>query len=241
MIILFIAFLVAALTLVFTSYTDVRKRTINSFVFIPLVAVAALNYAYAGQGYAFIAIGILFFAGTSIRSDLYLYPVFGLAMLLTSVLLLMHSPVFLTASIMIFLIYELGFTERLFGIGDIKAMMALFFSFVQFPFIWAFTARQAFLLQILPLSFAMLINIALVSLYLPIYMIILNLRRGNGIGVTSLFGMKYDESVYAVNRKRYSIRGENDSRIMIYRSPFMVPITIGFFITVIFGFWMIYA
>ena len=87
----------------------------------------------------------------------------------------------------------------------------------------------------------MLINIALVSLYLPIYMIILNLRRGNGIGVTSLFGMKYDESVYAVNRKRYSIRGENDSRIMIYRSPFMVPITIGFFITVIFGFWMIYA
>ena len=46
-------------------------------------------------------------------------------MLLASVLLLMHSPVFLTASIMIFLIYELGFTERLFGIGDIKAMMAM--------------------------------------------------------------------------------------------------------------------
>uniref|UniRef100_UPI0023F44610 hypothetical protein n=1 Tax=Metallibacterium scheffleri TaxID=993689 RepID=UPI0023F44610 len=106
---------------------------------------------------------------------------------------------------------------------------------------WAFTARQSFILTILPLSFAMLINIALVSLYLPVYMIMLNLRMGNRLGMTSLFGMRYDESVYTVNQKRYSIRGEDGSRIMIYRSPFMIPITLGFFITVIFGFWMIYA
>lgn len=241
MILLFISFVLAALILLFTSYTDIRKRTINSYIFIPLVALAAVNYAYTGQDYSFLAIGIVFFAGTFINTDLYLYPAFGLAVLVASILLLIHDPVFLTASIMMFIIYELGFTERLFGIGDIKAMIALFYAFVQFPFLWAFTARQSFILTILPLSFAMLINIALVSLYLPVYMIILNLRMGNRLGMTSLFGMRYDESVYTVNQKRYSIRGVDGSRIMIYRSPFMIPITLGFFITVIFGFWMIYA
>jgi hypothetical protein len=239
--IIFITFLVAVATLTVTSYTDVRKRTINSFIFIPLVAVAAINFALTGQSAWYIAVGILFFAGTFIRTDLYIYPVYGLIILLVSVFLFLGEPVYLISSIMIFIAFELGFTESFFGIGDIKAMVAIFFSFITFPFTWAFTAKQAFILTLLPLSFAMLINIAIVSLYLPLYMFILNIRNGNRIGASSFLGLPYDDGVYTRNMTRFSIRGSDDSRMMIYRSPFMIPISIGFLITVIFGFWMIYA
>lgn len=237
---LFIAFLVAAVTLIIASYTDIRKRTINSFIFLPLVAVAAANFAYSGQSAPFIVVGILFFLGTFIKTDLYIYPVFGLAVLLGSIFLFLHQPVYLASSVMIFIAFELGFTERFFGIGDIKAMVALFYSFISFPFLWAFTAKQSFILTLLPLSFAMLINIAIVSLSLPVYMIILNLRNGNRLGVSSLLGMPYNESVYARSSSKFSLRGENDGKFMMYRSPFVIPIGVGFLVTVIFGFWMIY-
>ncbi|MEM0156251.1 MAG: hypothetical protein QW597_06620 [Thermoplasmataceae archaeon] len=239
--IIFITFLIAVATLAVASYTDIRKRTINSFIFIPLVAVAAINFAFTGQSAWFIAVGILFFAGTFIRTDLYLYPIYGLVILIVSVFLFLGEPLYLTSSIMIFIAFELGFTERFFGIGDIKAMVAIFLSFITFPFTWAFTAKQAFVLTILPLSFAMLINIAIVSLYLPVYMLILNVRIGNRIGAASFLGLPYDDNMYTRNSKKFSIRGSDDSRMMIYRSPFMIPISIGFLITVIFGFWMIYV
>lgn len=235
------AFLLTCVVLVFTSYTDVKRRTINSFIFIPVLGIGALYQSTTPAPVLFIILGILLFLATYLETDLVIYPIIGVAFLLISLYIIITVSIsYGFTAALISLIFLLGFQERLFGIGDIKAMIALFFTFTNFPFLTFLTERQAYLVPALPLSMVMLFNIALVSIFFVPYLVIVGMRKGDSIGIYSVTSMKYDEEMYSRNKERFNLREGPEGKVMVYKTPFMVSVSIGFIITMIAGFWFIY-
>lgn len=234
-------FVLTCLILVITSYTDVKRRTINSFIFIPVVALGAIFQAFNAAPEYYLIIGILIFLATYLETDLVIYPVIGIIFLVVSVYFVFTSGYYYGFTLMIMsLMFLIGFQEKLFGIGDIKAIVALFFAFTQFPFLTMFTESQTHLVRFIPLSLSMLFNIAIVSMFFIPYVVSLNRKRGSGLGLQSLAAVRYDEKTYHQNEAKFNVRDTPSGKIMVYRTPFMVSVAIGFIITMIFGMWFVF-
>lgn len=238
--ILISSFFLTCAILAYTSFTDVKKRTINSFIFLPLIGLGAWFHASQGAPLFFLVIGILIFLATYLETDLVIYPVIGIIFLAVSLYYVLSGSILygFTATLMS-MIFLVGFQERFFGIGDVKAMIALFFVFTQFPFLTSLTAGQSYLVSILPLSIVMLFNIAVVSLFFIPYILILGRRNGDRLGVYSITSLKYDESVYSRNQAKFNVRNSSKGKLMVYKTPFMVSVSIGFLLTIFIGFWFI--
>lgn len=234
-------FLLACAILAYTSYTDVIRRTINSFIFIPVVALGGIFAAMIGAPLIFIILGILIYLATYLETDLVIYPVIGVIFLAASFYTTAYVslPYGFTLIIMS-LMFLIGFQERLFGIGDVKAMTALFFTFTQFPFLTALTQHQLFIIRVLPLSVVMLFNIAVISLVFIPYLLILNRRKGSSMGIYSITSMKYEDSLYRGNEAKFTLRDGPSGKRMVYKTPFMISVSLGFIVTILAGFWFVF-
>lgn len=236
-----ILFIITCVILAYTSFTDVRRRTINSFIFIPVIAIGAFFNALNGAPMFFIVMGILIFLATYLKTDLVIYPVIGVIFLVVSFYYVTTgSVIYGFTSVIMSLMFLIGFQERLFGIGDVKAMVALFFSFTEFPFLTGLTQPQYDLLNVMPLSLVMLFNIAVISLFFIPYLVALNRRKGSSIGIHSITSVGYDEQVYTQNRAKFALRDTPSGKVMVYKTPFMVSVSLGFIITMLAGFWFIF-
>ena len=130
---MYIVIAVSIASLAYGSYTDVRRRTIKSLLFVPLAAVGfALNF-YNGSPEFFIFIGLAMFTLSFLAPDTYAYGIVAFAFFLMSLMSLYMAGFYwgfqLLAMSLIFLI---GFQERLFGIGDIKAIISLMYSNIMY-------------------------------------------------------------------------------------------------------------
>ncbi len=239
--ILLATFILALVTLAVTSYTDVRRRTINSFIFIPLVGMGVVFQATQSAPLYFIIMGVLLFMCTFLETDLVIYPVIGMIFLAVSLYFVVTGSIFygFTATIMSLMLL-LGFQERFFGIGDIKAMIALFFAFTALPFTTPATAGQLYLVSVVPLSMIMLFNIAIASLFFIPYVVLSGRKKGDRTGLYSITSMKYDEELYRQNPARFNLRERPGGKVMVYKAPFMVSVFAGFLVTVLAGFWFIF-
>lgn len=227
--------------LAYTSITDIRRRTINSFIFLPLIAVGAWFHVADGAPIYFIVIGILVFLATYLETDLVIYPIIGIVFMAVSLYFTATGSILYGfTSIIISLMFLIGFQERLFGIGDVKAMIALFYSFTSLPFLTSITAPQQFLLSVMPISMMMLFNIAIVSLFFIPYLVILNRKSGQPLGLHSMTSRGYDENIYSSNRAKYNLRETSSGKIMVYKTPFMVSVSFGFIITMLAGYWFLF-
>lgn len=234
-------FVITCLILAYTSYTDVKKRTINSFIFLPVVAIGAWFNISDGAPLYFIVLGVLVFLATYLETDLVIYPIIGMVFMAVSLYFTATGSIYYGfTSIIISLMFLIGFQERLFGIGDVKAMVALFFAFTRLPFLTSLTAQQTFVASIMPISMMMLFNIAIVSMLFIPYLIILNSRSGKRLGVYSMTARGYDEKIYSGNEAKYNIRETSSGKIMVYKTPFMVSVAVGFIITMLAGFWFLF-
>ena len=232
-----IIFAAALMTLLYGSYTDVRRRTVNSFLFIPLMAASTAFYIYSGTGPIFIALSIILFFLTFLRPDSILYPIAGVAILIASVFVMRISGIQVGFNLTIMaVIYLSGFQERFFGIGDIKALVSVSYSFLGLPFLTPLTTSQEFLFTIMPLSLAILINVAILSMVFLPYALFIMKRKSSG-GVAPPFMMNYDEDFFQRNRGKFAVRELGGNRYLAYRTPFFIPITGGFLLTVIAGLW----
>ena len=228
---------IALISLAYGSYTDVRKRTINSFLFIPLIAISTAFYIYAGVSALFIAVGLLTYLLTYLKPDIILYPVAGIALLLASFFVILNSGILVGFNLTIMAVMFLtGFQERFFGIGDIKALVALSYSFIGLPFFTPVTQQQSILFTVMPPSLAILINVAILSILFIPYVIILAGKNGGRKDLPPLL-MHYDEDYYNNNRAKFAIREIGGEKYLSYRTPFLLPITGGFLITIVFGIW----
>ncbi len=234
-------FIITCIILAYTSYTDVRRRTINSYIFLPVIAIGAWFNVSNGAPLYFIIIGILIFLATFLETNLVIYPVIGVAFMAISLYYTATGGIYYGfTSIIMSLMFLIGFQERFFGIGDVKAMVAVFFAFTRFPFLTPLTANQAFLASLMPISMMMLFNIAIVSMFFIPYLVILNRRSGKSIGLYSLTSLGYDEKIYSGNEAKFKLKETPSGKMMVYKTPFMVSVSMGFIITILAGFWFIF-
>ncbi|AKA48143.1 hypothetical protein IX51_02435 [uncultured archaeon] len=236
-----VLFILTCIILVYTSYTDVKKRTINSFIFLPVIALGAWFNVANGAPLFFAVIGILIFLATYLNTSLVIYPIIGVAFLAVSLYYIAGGEfAYGFTSLVMSLMFLIGFQERLFGIGDVKAMVALFFSFTEFPFTTPLiTPIQIELAKVMPLSIVMLFNIAIVSLFFIPYLVILNRRKGSSIGLHSVTSVDYDEKTYSRNMAKFSLMDTPSGKVMVYKTPFMISVSVGFIITMLAGFWFV--
>ncbi len=231
--------LVGMVVLLAGSVTDVRRRTVSSYLFIPLFAAGIVFLAlFVHPPYWFYLVGILMFVASFMHTDLVIYPVTGAIFLVVSLFLTFRVFLFGFDLLVMSAIFLMGFQERFFGIGDIKALLALSFSFITIPVLTPVTAGQKVILSFVPFSMALLINVAIFSIVFVPYMVYLNRKTGRGSGNSSLFVLRYDPEMYERNSRKFSVHEYRGKKYMQYRAPFMISITGGFIITLLLGFWI---
>ena len=235
-----ILLLVGIVILAYGSATDVKRRTVSSYLFIPLLAAGIVFLVlYVHPPYWFYIAGILMFIATFLETDLLVYPVMGAIFLIVSFFLVFRDFIFGFDLLVMSVIFLMGFQERFFGIGDIKALIALSFSFISIPMLTPLTLDQKIISGYVPFSMALLINVAIFSIIFVPYMVYLNRKVGKSSGNSSLFVMRFDEETYNANNKKFSVHENRGRKYMQYRAPFMISITGGFIITLLFGFWIL--
>ena len=234
-----ILLMVGMAVLLFGSVTDVRRRTVSSYLFIPLYVAGIVFLAlYVHPPYWFYIAGILMFIATFMKTDLLVYPLVGVIFLIFSIFMVFRVFIFGFDLLVMSAIFLMGFQERFFGIGDIKALLALSFSFISIPMITPFTQAQEIISGFVPFSMALLINVAVFSIIFVPYIVYLSMKTGKSSGSSSLFVLRYDEEIYHKNSKKFSVHEYRGKKYMQYRAPFMISITGGFIVTVLFGFWI---
>ncbi|MCL4340503.1 MAG: hypothetical protein M1431_00180 [Candidatus Thermoplasmatota archaeon] len=233
--------LVGIAVLLAGSVTDVMRRTVSSYLFIPLFAAGAIFLAlYIHPPYWFYVVGVLMFVASFMNTDLVMYPVAGVIFMVVSIFLTFRVFIFGFDLLVMSAIFLMGFQERFFGIGDIKALLALSFSFITIPLLTPLTSGQRVISSFVPFSMALLINVAIFSIVFVPYLLYLNRKSGNRSGNSSLFLMRYDKEMYEKNSRKFSVHEYRGKKYMQYRAPFMISITGGFIITLLFGFWIMF-
>ena len=231
---------IAVATLVIGSYEDIKSREVDKFLFIPLVLVGAIGMFFNQPSPSLYLLPVILFPvflffSLFVRFVPWFYTIIGIASF--AVFLYLSPPGYFLQLTVIFLIYLLGIGERFFGIGDIKAMLAICTGFSS-PFIYNFI-KPSFAQSIFPFDFGFLFTVSIVSMFSIFYVLIMNVRKGQKISVDSFFSFRYDEDTIKKNPERYTARDFKGKQIMVYRLPFIVPIFIGFLIVSAFGNWFI--
>lgn len=231
---------IAVATLFIGSYEDIKSREVDRFLFIPLVLVGSIGMFFDQASPSLDIIPVILFPvalffSLFVKFVPWFYALIGIAFF---AIFLYFSPsgYFLDLAV-ILLIYLLGLGERFFGTGDIKAMLAICTGFSS-PFIYDFV-KPTFAQSIFPFDFGFLFTLSIVSMFSVFYVLAMNFRSGQHLGVQSFFSFGYDEDKLKKNPERYSVREFKGKQIMVYRLPFIVPIFISFLIASAFGNWFV--
>ncbi|KAA8922103.1 hypothetical protein [Thermoplasma sp.] len=212
------SFGIFAIIALYSSLSDIRKRTVNSFTFLPMFFVAAVYYILLHEYYMAILTSVLALS-TFMRTDSYIYLLLPAISFIIAVLTGSLSIGVLVAILFVLL----GFRETLFGIGDVKAEVSYLMAF-------QYLNRPLFLGSVFAVSF--LIYISAFSLLVIIAFYLSALHRGlrfDGIYIA------YDEAEYSKNSQKYRIIGSGDRARMSYRMPFLVPINLAALFSVLIG------
>ncbi|BAB60506.1 hypothetical protein [Thermoplasma volcanium GSS1] len=194
--------------LIFGSHSDVKKRSINSFTFLPIF-ILALAFYILDKDVVMSIVTILSTVAVFIKPNIYVYIVLPL--------IIIGIGFFDTINLLTILIVGMflltGFGELLFGIGDIKGIVSVVLLFSSIP---RFN-------NYIPFSIVFVFFIAVASggalLYFVVY------ARLNGLKLRGL-NVLYDEHEYLRNTIKYQLKDTNSGKVMIYRVPFLVPILV---------------
>ena len=117
---------IAIATLFIGSYEDIKSREVDKFLFIPLVLVGSIGtfFDQVSPSLAILPVilfPVVLFFSLFVKFVPWFYVIMGIAFFAVF-LYLSPSGYFLELAV-ILLIYLLGFGEKFFGAGDIKAML----------------------------------------------------------------------------------------------------------------------
>lgn len=231
-----ILFLMTIFTLMIGVFNDVSERRVNSFLFVPVFMVALIIYSASDASPWLIGISSGFFVLTFLRLKPILYSTGGIILL--ALALVSGQAEYTLYFLVLFFMYIIGTNERFYGIGDVKAFISISFAFVA-PVPNAFTLNQIPLLSYVPFNFIFLMNTAIFSVMFIPYLLILNHRISGTFRSYHSYALDYDEKIYSEHPERYRIVEKSGEKIMIYGSPSLLPIYLGFLVTFIFGLWFV--
>ena len=228
-------FAIAIVSLSIAAIQDIRSREIDKFIFIPLLLVGLLGGVFNGVPLPLLIFPTVLFISLFVKFVPWIYTVIGISSLVLS--FYFSPPGYFLEIFVVFIIYMMGIGEKLFGYGDIKALLALSVSFYS-PVIYSIRT-PTYIESIFPFDFSLLFTLSVVSLLSVIYILLVSFLSGDKISLYSLFSFNYDEEKFKKNPGKYRIREIGGKKVMVYGIPFIVPILISFIIVSFLGSWYV--
>ena len=209
--------LIGFCTMIYGSYTDHRKRSVNFLLFIPLIAVTTLVMILQGQ-WIFVILSVILFLSLFLDSSemLHFFAVAAISVIGVLVLLTYSSFELLLSWIFMIIFAFMGFREILFGKGDIKAAVSIIYSM-------ALLSVYAGHLISIPLPFLFFLNLGIASSLAFSWAMFYIWKVTGKFGFAVKFSGKVDEV-------KFRTMGENGN-IVAYNIPFLIAISIAYFIT----------
>ena len=227
-------FVLTLILLGYASYSDIRTRSVNPFLFVPLIVAGAILDIISGISPLFVTVVLALFVLTYAHNNLPVYVATGAAIFAAGFIFLLQSPLLLSALIFMFFAYILGIGEKFFGIGDIKAFLSISLSFLNPIMILQVFHPLPYGIQF-PMIFLLILNASLVSVFFVPYLLLLNIRKKSKISVMSLFSIEFDQKTLESHPERYSAREYRGRKYLLFKTPFLLPISVGFVIAIISG------
>ena len=170
---------VATASLIYGSYTDVKKRTVKALLFVPLMAIGVAINLILHAPLMFTGFGVAIFLFTFLEPDTYAYAILAAIFVAVSIAFVFLIGFYWGFQLLaISVVFALGFTERLFGIGDIKGIIALMFSSPLYS-----PAAETVLFGHLayvevPTSLSIMVDVAIFSVIFLLYAVYLASKHG---------------------------------------------------------------
>lgn len=216
---------IAVASLAYGSCSDLRKRTVSSFLFVPLMVAGIIVNILSGSALFFLVAGAIMMFLSFLQAETWAYLFTGIALFIASLVAIQITGFYYGYEMLIMsVVYLIGFQERLFGSGDIKAIVSVMYAF---PLAYSIIqARPDSIYGIVPPALIILVGISIFSLVWAIYGIMLT--GGSRKFGAGLFRMKYDAAIIKRKPQAFSTGEKNGVTYMTYRVPFMLPIFLGF-------------
>lgn len=227
---------VAMISLLYGAYTDVKRRTVKALLFVPLMILGLLMNILLHAPYIFLALGVLIFLFSFLEPDTYTYGFLAAIFIAVSVAaIFMYGFYWGFQLLVISVVFAMGFTERFFGIGDIKGIIAVMFSSTLYTPIAVTLLSGQVSYGLIPTSLAILVDIAIFSVAFLLYAVYLTGRLGRIAVRGEALAIKYDGKLSERNPAAYKAGERDGVRYMAYRIPFMVAIFLGYLMFAIVG------
>ena len=228
---------VAIVSLFYGSYTDVRNRTVKSLLFLPLAlsGFGANYFLHVPTLYLYLGIAIFFLFFFFKQKTA--YEIVGAAFFVVAIIVLYLVGFYWGFQLLIIaIIFLLGFQERLFGIGDIKAIVAIMYaSSFYSPFVSSLVGGR-YDYGVIPTSLTLLVDISIFAVAFLVYALYLLSRHGTVNIAGQPMAIRYDAELAGKNPAAYRMGEKDGTRYLVYRIPFIVPITLGYILFLTIGF-----
>ncbi|HLH85721.1 MAG TPA: hypothetical protein VKU79_02525 [Thermoplasmataceae archaeon] len=211
------------------AYTDIRSREVYSLLFLPLFALGIAYNIFLGFSILYVLLETAIFASLFLRSDTIIYISAGYLFIILSVVFAIRvNPYLGLQAFVSALMYLLGYRERLFGIGDLKAVVATLFATP------AVNALIPFGLTItyLPVSIQYLFAISISSIFFIGLAALVLRKRSAEFGLRGVFVVDVNEEFAKTMKNKYAQVERAGRKLLSYRIPFMIPILAGYVLLV---------
>lgn len=230
-------YLLAMLTLMVGVFHDVDEREVSSYLFVPLFLISAAVYATFGFNSVFVGVSAAFFVLTFF--NLKPAPYIAAGVVFIAIAFLLHPGDYILYFMVLFIMYIMGTGEKYYGIGDIKAFIAVSFASVSsLPALIIYSGMPV--AGFIPFSFVFLVNTAIMSAMFIPYLVLVNIRRSGKLRPHHLYALDYDEELYGEHPERYRLVEHSGEKIMVYGAPSLLAIYLGYLITIALGPWFLY-
>ncbi len=216
---------------------DIREREVSSYLFVPLFLVSLVIYAIFGLSAVFVGVSSALFLLTFFDLKPLPYAVAGI--LFTAIAFVVGPKENILYFIVLFIMYIIGTGEKYYGVGDIKAFIAISFASIS-ALPAAFVYNQGLIASLIPFNFTFLINTAIMSVLFIPYLVFLNHRKSGKFKAHHLYALDYDDQMYREHPERYRVVEESGRKIMVYGAPSLVAIYLGYLLSLAFGPWFLY-
>ncbi len=227
---------VATASLIYGSYTDVKRRTVKALLFVPLMAIGVTINFILHAPVMFTGFGVAIFLFTFLEPDTYAYAILAAIFMAVSITFVFLIGFYWGFQLLVIsVVFALGFTERLFGIGDIKGIIAIMFSSPLYS-----PAAETVLFGHLayvevPTSLSIMVDVAIFSVIFLLYAVYLANKHGTVSIKGEPLAIRFNVELADRYPEAFKVGEKEGTKFMTYRIPFMVAILLGYLMFVIVG------